>query len=685
MRNSLIASLIALFVLTCLAFGQEYNEVFSTGWLPADENGDGTPEWGNMFMTFLRDINGDGNADFSIIKSSDTYYTDWTTTHADFYGADFTPFWTIEDASVAPLYLSYADIDGDGKIEMVFTGRSDEDTDLTRDIITSLVEVYQVGSQVPEWDRETDQGVQVIGLTGPALKFDDDATPDLLLLGDWFRSFDSYLFRSTAANTYELLWQSQGNTQSRILVQVDYDFDGDYEVLLCEDEGAQESRLRLYDYDPGTERMVSSKVWYRDELFVIPDQVCDINGDGSPELLVRTYNSLRQSYDLKLFNADSEQGLFSFGELLLDDSITSGAVFWEDGLDGHDLNHDGNPEILYMATQYEEDTQGVNRISERSAYVKEYQNGTFVTRFAQDPSLELKGVEVCDLDADGTDELCLSFFIRVSSSAYRYETIVYDPMNGYQEKFRIVLQNHQLIPYTQPLTYYRNGLGVDIDGDGVGEFMTLDYEWVTQTEGQYKVQIRDGATGAIEWEKQYGRGVYVSVDWAEGERTIGGIIYPSTDFDHNGKLNFGVSESQVEDEELVAAKYTIFEPGIAAPKLDIWVDTDKSSYGPGNSIDLKIGGQNTGMATVVDIYVAIVRPDGAICCAPSFEPGISPWITGFVFPGGFSMQPATFWTWTLPYSPIETPGNYLLAGALTPPGQFTFLDLEVADFTYGLL
>ena len=208
MKNSLIAGLIALFALTCLAFGQEYNEVFSTGWLPADENNDGTAEWGNMFMSFLRDVNGDGNADFCIIKSSDTYYTDWTTTQAAFYGADFAPFWTIQDASVAPMYLTYADIDGDGEIEMVFTGRSDEDTDLTRPDITSLVEVYQVGSQVPEWDRETDQGVQIVGMTSPGLKFDNNTIPDLLLLGDWFRSYDSYLFRSTAADTYDLLWQS---------------------------------------------------------------------------------------------------------------------------------------------------------------------------------------------------------------------------------------------------------------------------------------------------------------------------------------------------------------------------------------------------------------------------------------------------------------------------------------------
>jgi len=687
MRKCLITGLMALFILTGLVFGQEYDDVFTTGWMAADEDGDGTPEWAMMYMSFLRDINGDGNANFCIVKSSDTYYTDWTTTHADFYGADFNPFWTIADASVAPIYLSHADIDGDGKIEIVFTGRDHEKTELTEEIIKSLVEVYEVGSQVPEWDYETDRGMMLVGTTSPWWNFDSDPAPDLLLLGDWFDSYDTYLFRSTAADAYELLWQSQGVEQFRVLLPVDYDFDGDYEILLCdlEDPSQTECDLKLYDYDPGTDRIVRERIWYRDEGFLVPDQVCDIDGDGSPELLIRTNNSLRRSYDLKLFNSDSEQELFSYGEQLLDDSMTYGSVFWDDAFGGHDLDQDGNAEILYQAVKYEEDTQGVNRIIERSCFVAEYDGGMFVPRFEQDTSYDLKAVEVRDLDADGIDELCLSFFIR-EDSGYRYEFIVYDPMNGYQEKFRIVLQDHQFIPYTQPLQY--GGVGVDIDGDGVGEFLMVDYEWVTTSEGQYTVQIRDGATGELEWEKQYGRGVSVSVDWAGEETTYAGIISPSTDFNGNGKLNFGVSERQSEgdDYELIAAKYTIFE-GTGAPTLEIWVETDKTNYIPGDTIELKIGGRNTGIDRMVDVYIAIVKSDGSIHCAPSWMPGITPWIPGFMFPGGFSMAPVTFFTFTLPCDlpPINSGGEYFYAGALTTPGQLDFLDLELAVFNFGML
>ena len=247
-----------------------------------------------------------------------------------------------------------------------------------------------------------------------------------------------------------------------------------------------------------------------------------------------------------------------------------------------------------------------------------------------------------------------------------------------------MLEDHQFIPYTQPLQY--GGVGLDIDGDGAGEFLMLDYEWVSDTEGQYTVQIRDGATGTLEWEKQYGPGVNIQIDWASEAFTEAGITSPSTDFNGNGNLDFGVAEVQYEgDYELVAAKYTIYE-GTGAPDLEIWVETDKTSYVPGDAIELKVGGRNTGMDRMVDIYIAIVKSDGSIHCADSWMPGITAWIPGFVFPGGFSMMPVPFYTFILPCDlpPINSGGEYFFAGALTPPGTLEFLDLELAVFNFGM-
>ena len=685
MRNSLLISLTVLLVLSGVAFAQDYNEVFTTGWMAADENQDGTPEWANMFMSFLRDINGDGHPDFLIVKSSDTYYTDLTTTDVAFYGADFNPFWTLTGIDVAPLYLSSADMDGDGKTEIVFTGRSDEDSEETRDSITSLVEVYEPGALTSEFDLETGEGVQIAGTTSPYLKFDNDANPDLLLLGDWFRSYDTYLYRATAVNNYELLWKAEGSRQDRVMTQVDYDFDGDYEVLLSEiDDPYQTSgELDLYDYDASTDRMIKAKSWYFDQVLILPDQVCDLNGDGSPEMLVRTYDSLRQAYDTKIINGDTQAELFSYGEDLLDDTSTYGAVFWDDGRGDHDLDMDGNPDLLYYGIKWEQRQDGAWQPVERSCYIDEYENGTFVNRFTHDPDEELMSVQVYDLDGDGVRELCLYYFTS-GTTTYSDRLIVLDPTNNYQEKFRVEYTDEQPVGYTAPV----RGNGVDLDGDGVGDFILQIYKAIGTTDFQYRVEIRNGATGALEWQKDFGRGTYLSIDWAQAETTYAGITIPATDFNGNGKIDFGISELQ-EDElandklELVAGKFSIYEcSGAAGPSID--VATDKGDYVAGDTIQLKIGGSNPGPDTTVDIYIAIVEPNGSIDCAPSWLPGITCWIPSFVFPGGLTVPPFTIASFALPCNPpaINRTGNYLFAGALTPPGEFTFLSLDVAPFNY---
>jgi hypothetical protein len=298
----------------------------------------------------------------------------------------------------------------------------------------------------------------------------------------------------------------------------------------------------------------------------------------------------------------------------------------------------------------------------------------------------MRSAQIRDLDADGKDELCLSFYIRQGVGSYKYETIVYDPMNGYQEKFRMTLEDHQFIPYTEPLRY--GGVGVDIDGDGSGEFLMVDYEWVGENEGQYQVQIRDGATGAIEWSKQYSRGVNIAVEWAEASRLIGDLTRISTDVTGNGELNFGIGETQTQGEELIAGRFTLFEiESGQLPELSITVETDAPAYAPQDTIELRIGCKNTGMDVYVDVYVAMVTADGKIHCAPSWAPGITPWLSNFCIPSGFAIAPFPFFWFDVPrVDPpvIQNEGDYWFAAVLTTAGVFDFVtDISMAQFHYG--
>jgi len=380
-------------------------------------------------------------------------------------------------------------------------------------------------------------------------------------------------------------------------------------------------------------------------------------------------------------NADSEDSLFIFGGDLLDDASAGGLVFWEDGLGNHDLDNDGKPELLYYTTLYNETDQ----VTERSCYVAEFENGTFVERFAEDPDEELMGVQVADLNDDGKSELCLYYFHWISTSTYTNRLVVLDPSNNYQEKFTVEHQSVQPVPYTAPVM----GNGVDIDGDGVGEFFLRIYELVSTDTYRQSIEIFDGATGEMEWSKQYAVGTSAVPNLPNKAVEFGGITYPSSDFNGNGKIDFGIAEHQFDGEELLASRFAIYEfSGSTPPALEIDVATDKANYGPGEALQAKIGGRNTGANAVVDVYIAIVTPDGKICCAPSWQAGITPWIPNFNFPGGYTLSPpvAFFDPFFLPCNtpPINVAGGYLFAGALTPPGNFTFLSLDTAAFNFGM-
>ncbi|MBN1591642.1 MAG: hypothetical protein JW941_00170 [Candidatus Coatesbacteria bacterium] len=676
MRRSLILCLTALFVLAGMAFGQDYEEVFTTDWIAADQDGDGNPDLKNIFMSFLTDFNGDGKLDFSVAKSSDIYYTDWSSADIDFYGSSYTPIWSLNDISVAPLYMTYADMDGDGNIELVFTGRDAENTQDTSEMIRSLVEVYEFGSSDLEWDLETDEGVQVIGLTGPSMIIDDDDVPDLFVSGDTFWSFDTYVYRSNAADTYEVLWQSQGAEQTRTVDEMDYDFDGDYEFLQC-DYDQQGCELKLYDYDPAGDRMVRDNIWYREDALSLPSQCLDLNGDGSTEILLRCWDGFRGGYNLSLINGDTEEEFFSYGEDLTSQARAAGAVFWNDGFGSHDLDMDGNPDLLYYTVEYDDD----GYVSEGACYVVEYEGGSFVERFAWDPDPEINAIQVYDLDGDGVREICIYTFHSTTTS-YTNSIFVFDPMNNYQEKFSIDHSNVQPIPYYAPVLHN----GVDLDGDGHGEIMLRIYERVSETTNRQSIEIYDGATGELDWVKEYSIGTNAVPEEPRAETEYAGYTYLSSDFNGNGKIEFAIGEHQFEDEELLASRFTIYEfGGETPPVIEINVEVDKSAYQAGDLIQPKIGGKNTGSTQIVDVYIAFVY-QGAIYCAPTWAAGVTPWISNFEFPGGFELEPSVFFdAFSLPCDtpPINVAGEYWFAGALTPPGVFEFLSLDYAVFNFG--
>ncbi|MCD6327629.1 hypothetical protein J7M28_08760 [bacterium] len=682
-RKSLPLFIAALLALGGLVYGMELEEVYDTGWVF------GVPDYESIFMFMFDDLNGDGLRNLALFKSTDQYYTDLTELEVSFFGPDFEPFWTLEGAGVSPSYAASADVDDDGAKEIVLVGQDHDwrygDDDIP-EITRSLVEMYQVGSQNLEWDFESGQGVILAPIVGPSTDFDYDEVPDIWLEGQAFNSLDSYLYRHTGANDYELLAQMQGVSMYNIPMSCDFDFDGDQEILICsmEDGYQTECELKLFDYDEGSDKMEWTQSWYFDCAAVIPLQITDIDEDGDAEMLLRVWDSSRAGYNLQLVDSVTQDVLFSCGEDLAEGERVNGGVFWN-GPDTTDMDLDGNPDIFYYTTTYEEDTQGDLRPVSMAVYVDEYEGGIFLQRFEVEDTDGLYAAQAYDLDGDGARELFLSFFV-FETSTYTDTLIAYDPLNNYQPKFEIELDSEQAIGYTNPL----RGPGVDLDDDGVAEFI-LDIFWRPgEGEEQRRVEIRNGATGAVEWSKEFPVDYNVSINWAKDDAEVAGYNYPSSDLTGNGKMNFVLGQVQYDDEDLNAVKYTVYgHGGVTPPHVEITVETDKAAYVVGEPIEVSLGCENTGLDVNVDVYVALVTPTGGIYCAPSWEAGVIPWLADFTMPGGFVISPPwPFFTIDTPSDspPINGPGTYAFGAVLTEPGNFNNMlcDISLAFFDYGM-
>ncbi len=118
-----------------------------------------------------------------------------------------------------------------------------------------------------------------------------------------------------------------------------------------------------------------------------------------------------------------------------------------------------------------------------------------------------------------------------------------------------------------------------------------------------------------------------------------------------------------------------------------WIDlkTDKQEYQNGNSLTLSISAGGTKPAQPMDVYVALIAPDGTIYFAPTYTTTMTPMLSNFQPQNDFYYAPFTFLTATLPCSapPIAGDGTYYFAAAFAEAGTTHMLsDIEMTPFVY---
>jgi len=112
-------------------------------------------------------------------------------------------------------------------------------------------------------------------------------------------------------------------------------------------------------------------------------------------------------------------------------------------------------------------------------------------------------------------------------------------------------------------------------------------------------------------------------------------------------------------------------PSDATGELAIYCYLNDENFAPGDTLIAHVEVDNAGPEAAVDVYVAIVLPDGAIMCftGGSFVMGLYPWFSDITLVEGFMSGALTAFETPVPGG---MDGDYLFAAALTEPGTLTY-------------
>lgn len=106
------------------------------------------------------------------------------------------------------------------------------------------------------------------------------------------------------------------------------------------------------------------------------------------------------------------------------------------------------------------------------------------------------------------------------------------------------------------------------------------------------------------------------------------------------------------------------------PELTVTVEVDGPEYTVGDTMIVSLGASNLGEALqFVDVFVALLLPDGTLLYYPSWFALPNPYMMMVSLPPGFEHAPTPIFSHT--FTDAAIPGEYVWFAALTPPGQIT--------------
>ena len=365
-------------------------------------------------LVVFADLDGDGRPDLLVLGGSSlsiyqNISTNGTVTAASFAPRVDLPFPSGMDALVA------ADVDGDGKLDIVLMNRELNQVMILQNLSTpGTITTNSFAAPVVFNTGSDPRGLAVRDLDG-------DGKPEIIL-GNWadntvyvYRNFGQPGSISTNSFAPPIVFATGANPQS--LAVADLDGDGQPDIVTANNNYSTDNSVSILrnTSTPGNISLAPHV-----DLAGLPTSYCvavgDLDGDGKPDLVVSSFDS---GQAVSVYRNTSTPGDLTTNSFAPHVDFAAGG--WGNGVAIGDLDGDGKPDLA-VVTQLPDHLSIFRNISTPGSFT----TGSLAPRVDYPTGWNPNGVAIGDLDGDGRPDIAFAVTYAATLSIYQNQA----PYNG---------------------------------------------------------------------------------------------------------------------------------------------------------------------------------------------------------------------------------------------------------------